>query len=91
MTRALPLGFSPASGRDAVADCLAVKAALRHKLGREPDGAWLQHVEQDGRRGLTVQYDATIPGAEQWASRAMQAAPEAWESVRGRKREVVCR
>jgi hypothetical protein len=86
--RTLPLGFAPATGRASVDQVLRFKQLLRDKLKqRDPDGVWLETVTDGERRGVQVVYDPEIAGAEQYATRALQASAGAWEKVAKQCRE----
>lgn len=78
----ITLGFAPATGNASVSQTLKFKELLRDELRqRDPDGVFLETIVKGDRRGVQVTYDPEIAGAEQWATRAMQAAPGIWEKV----------
>jgi hypothetical protein len=86
--RTLPLGFAPATGRVSVDQVMKFKELLRDKLKqRDPDGVWLETITEGERRGVQVTYDPEVTGAEQWATRAMQAAEGVWEKIAKQSRE----
>jgi hypothetical protein len=86
----LPLGFAPATGRESVSQALKFKELLRETLGsREPDGVFLESVVDGQRRGVQVTFEGEVPGAEQWAMRALQACEGVWQKVAGMGRERV--
>jgi hypothetical protein len=86
--RTLPLGFAPATGRASVDQVLKFKELLRDKLKqRDPDGVFLETITEGERRGVQVVYDAEVPQAEAWATRALQASVSVWEQVMKRNKE----
>jgi hypothetical protein len=77
----LPLGFAPATGRASVSQAVKFKELLREALGsREPDGVFLETVVDGQRRGIQATFEDT-PGAEQWATRALQASEAVWQDI----------
>jgi len=79
----IALGFAPSQGKAGVDECLAFKEKLRAAVGvRDPDGAFLQTVIEEGRRGIQVVFDPEIEGASAWASRAGMAAEGVWGAIR---------
>lgn len=76
----LHLGFAPAMGKDAVGQSFHFKGLMRAEIG-SVDGAWLEHVTGNGQVGMVVRYDPETKGAEDWAKRAVQWAPNIWARV----------
>lgn len=77
----LPLGFSQANDPDSDSDCRQVKRILRDRIGHDPDGAFLKTIVEGHKRGLAVEYEPTIPGAEEWAMKAREEAKACWQDV----------
>lgn len=75
------LGCAPASGNDSVTQCNFFKALMRQLVGHDPDGAYLKTTAGNGRRGMAVEYDPTVPGAEEWAKQVREAAELIWRRV----------
>ena len=76
----IDLGFAPARGKDAVGQAFHFKGLMRAEIG-SVDGAWLEHVTDNGKVGLVVRYDPGTEGAEHWAKRAKDWAPNIWARV----------
>jgi hypothetical protein len=79
----LDLGQTTATGNDAFGQCVMFKRFIRDAVSRDPDGAFLHIAEAPGKK-LRVQviFDPQTIGAESWAKRVQEAAPEVWEQVR---------
>lgn len=79
----IALGFASGSGKQGVDECKLFKEKLRAAIGsRDPDGAFLQTVVDEGRRGIQVVFDSEIEGAEDWSRRAADLARGVWEVVK---------
>ena len=80
----VPLGTAPGSGKQAVDQCSAFKRQLRSLLPAA-EGAWLVTVSDAGRLTVEAVADAHTPGAEAWANRAAELAPDIWQTLAARR------
>jgi hypothetical protein len=82
------LGTAPGQYKLAFDGCSAFKRQLRSVL-ETPDGASLLTVADHGTMWVEAVYMSDVPGAESWAKRAAELAPEIWETLAARRMERV--
>lgn len=78
------LGAAPGQFKLAFDQCAAMKRALRSVLAT-PEGCSLMTVTGQGTAWVEAVHMSDVPGAECWAKRAAELAPEIWQTLAERR------
>lgn len=80
----IPLGTAPGQYKLAFDQCSAFKRQLRSVLAT-PDRCALMTITDHGTMWVEALYLTDVLGAEAWAKRAEELAPDIWETLAERR------